>query len=226
MKVQPQSDEAETKFTAPQHLATNLEIKLKPHKKKTKFLRARIDTCANVNVIPISMYKLLYKDPDCVKMAPSSKNGISTYTTEKILVLGSCDLFVMHPDTRSLKKVTFQVVNHEGSVIISCATSLDLTLIQPHSELYTRVPDARRLIFSSADDPNKMQKCEDQVTMCSGKKGQETQFKQSNRPAIKNKKKKQVYKEEDQKSQVQISADKNCQDDNIKGSVKPKKDMR
>ena len=189
MKVQPQSDEAETKFTAPQHLATNLEIKLKPHKKKTKFLRARIDTCANVNVIPISMYKLLYKDPDCVKMAPSSKNGISTYTTEKILVLGSCDLFVMHPDTRSLKKVTFQVVNHEGSVIISCATSLDLTLIQPHSELYTRVPDARRLIFSSADDPNKMQKCEDQVTMCSGKKGQETQFKQSNRPAIKTKRK-------------------------------------
>ena len=43
MKVQPQGDEAETKFTAPQHLVTNLEIKLKPHKKKTKFLRARID---------------------------------------------------------------------------------------------------------------------------------------------------------------------------------------
>ena len=55
MKVQPQCDEAETKFTAPQHLVTNLEIKLKPHKNKTKFLRARIDTCANVNVIPISM---------------------------------------------------------------------------------------------------------------------------------------------------------------------------
>ena len=66
MKVQPQGDEAETKFTAPQHLVTNLEIKLKPHKKKTKFLRTRIDTCANVNVIPVSMYKLLYKDPDCV----------------------------------------------------------------------------------------------------------------------------------------------------------------
>ena len=43
MKVHPQGDEAETKFTAPKHLVTNLEIKLKPHKKKIKFLRARID---------------------------------------------------------------------------------------------------------------------------------------------------------------------------------------
>ena len=153
MKVQPPCDETVTKFTAPQHLVTNLEIKLKPHKYKTKFLRARIDTCANVNVIPINLYKLLYKDPDCVKLAPSSKNGISTYATEKIPVLGSSDLFVVHPDTRSLKKVTFQLVNHEGSVIVSCATSLDLELIQPHSELYTSVPDCRRLIFSSADHP-------------------------------------------------------------------------
>ena len=32
--------------------------------------------------------------------------------------------------------------------------------------------------------------------------------------------------EEDQKSQVPISADKNCQAENIKGSLKPKKDMQ
>ena len=140
MKVQPQCYEAETRFTAPQQLVTNLEIKLKHHKKRTKFLRARIDTCANVNLIPISVYKLLYKDPDCVKIASSSKSGISTYTTEKIPVLGSCDLFVVYPNTRCLKEVTFQAVNHEGSVNISCATSLDLGLIQPHSKLNASTP--------------------------------------------------------------------------------------
>ena len=32
LKVQPQCDEAETKFIAPQHIVTNVEIKLKPHK--------------------------------------------------------------------------------------------------------------------------------------------------------------------------------------------------
>ena len=40
---------------------------------------------------------------------------------------------------------------------------------------------------------------------------QETQFTWSNGPAIKYKEKNQVYMEEDQKSQVPISADKNCQ---------------
>ena len=118
LKVQPQCDEAEVKFIAPWHLVTNLEIKLKPHKKRTKFLRARIDTFANVNLMPISVYPVLYKDLDCVKIASSSKSGIATYTTEKIPVLGSCDLFVVPPDTKCLKKVTFQVVNHEGSVIV------------------------------------------------------------------------------------------------------------
>ena len=107
--------------------------------------------------MPISVYKLLYKDPDCVKIAPSSKNGISTYTTENIPVLGSCDLCVVHSDTRCLKKVTIQVVNHEGSVIVSCATSLDLGLIQPQGKLNASIPDFGRLIFSSADHPNKYQ---------------------------------------------------------------------
>ena len=105
--------------------------------------------------MPVSVYWLIYKDPDCVKLVPSSKDGISTYATEKINVLGSCDLFVVHPDTKCLKEAAFQVVNHEGSVIISCTTGFNLGLIQPHSELNASVPDCGSLIFSSADYPNK-----------------------------------------------------------------------
>ena len=67
---------------APQHLVTNIEYKLKPHRRGTEFLRARIDACANVNFMPISVYKLLYKDPDCTKLAPSNKVAAKTYTTE------------------------------------------------------------------------------------------------------------------------------------------------
>ena len=60
--------------------------------------------------------------------------------------------------------------------------------------------------------------------MCSGKKSQETQFKWpkqpakenwSNEPAIKYKEKNQGSMGEDQKSQVPICADKNCQTSNI-----------
>ena len=154
LKVQS-SNQAETMCVAPQYLVTNLEYVLEPHKKRTKFLIARIDTYAYVNILPISVHKVLYKNPDCVMLAPSSKNGITTYTTEKIIVSGSCDLFVVHRDTNCLKKITFQVVKHEGSVIVSCATSLGLGLIQLHSVFNESAPDCGRLLYSEADHPNK-----------------------------------------------------------------------
>ena len=44
---------------------------------------------------------------------------------------------------------------HEGSVIVSCATSINLNLIQPHSELNSRVPKYGKLIYSCADDPDR-----------------------------------------------------------------------
>ena len=158
-----QSPQVETNCIAPQHLVTNLEYKLKPCKKRTKFLTARIDTCANVNLMPISVYKLLYKDHDCQKLAPSNKSKVNTYCTEKIHIVGSCDLFVLHPDTKWLQEVAFQVTSHEGSVIISCATSLELGLIQPHRNLHV-VPEKGSLIYSKADLPVK-QKNKKSVTV-------------------------------------------------------------
>ena len=136
-----------------QHLVTNLEYKLKSHRRRTTFLRARIDTCSNVNEMPVSVYHLIYKDPDCTKLVPSNKDGFFTYTTERIKVIGSCELLVVQPNTKCFKEVTFQDVNHEGSVSVSCATSIDLNLIQPHIELNSRVPSYGRLIYSCTDDP-------------------------------------------------------------------------
>ena len=104
--MQVKSTQAETKLPTPQHLATNLAYKLKPHLKKTKYLRARIDTCAEANIIPLSVYKLVFKDPDCEQLAPSTKVVVSTYTTDKIKIVGSCSLFVVNPGTSSLKQVT------------------------------------------------------------------------------------------------------------------------
>ena len=155
LQMQLKSMQAEKQCSTVQHLVTNLDYKLKPHRRRTKFLRTRIDTCSNVNVMPVSVYHLIYKDPDCTKLASSNKDGIFTHTTEKIKVIGSCELLVVHPNTKCFKEVTFQVVNHEESVIVSCATSIDLNLIQLHSELNSRVPDYGRLIYSCADDPGK-----------------------------------------------------------------------
>ena len=59
LQMQIKSMQAEKQCYIPQHLVTNLEYVLAPNKKRTKFLRARIDTCANVNILPISVYKVI-----------------------------------------------------------------------------------------------------------------------------------------------------------------------
>ena len=53
-----QVEQADIKYPTPQHLFTNLEFKFKPHKNKTKFQQARIDTYADVNIMPCSVYQL------------------------------------------------------------------------------------------------------------------------------------------------------------------------
>ena len=105
LQMQIESMQAEKQCYIPQHLVTNLEYVLAPNKKRTKFLRARTDTCANVDILLISVYKVIYKDPDSVMLAPSNKTGITTYTIKEINVSRSCYLFVVHPDAESLKEI-------------------------------------------------------------------------------------------------------------------------
>ena len=58
MQMKLQTKQADTNVPAPQHLFTNLEVKVKPHKNKTNFLCARLDTCNDDNVMPCSVYQL------------------------------------------------------------------------------------------------------------------------------------------------------------------------
>ena len=44
LQMKVQAIQANDKYPAPKHLFTNLEFKVKPHRNKTKFLQARIDT--------------------------------------------------------------------------------------------------------------------------------------------------------------------------------------
>ena len=70
LQVKVQCIQADTKIPTPHHLITNLAYRLKPCHKRNKFLRARLDTCADVNIMPASVYKLVFQDPDCKKLAP------------------------------------------------------------------------------------------------------------------------------------------------------------
>ena len=101
LQMQVKSTQAETKLPEPQHLVTNLAYTLNPQKNETKYLRARIHTCIEANILPLSVYKLIFKDPDCKQLVPSTKVAIRTYITDKINIFGSFSLFVVLPDTRS-----------------------------------------------------------------------------------------------------------------------------
>ena len=151
LQMQIKKPQADKESCKTQHLVTNLQYKVKPYGMKTKFLRAKIDTCSNASVMAANMYKILYNDPDCTKLLPSKMNGIKAYTKQKIPVIGSCELFVLHQDDKCFHKVKFQVVSVEGSVLISCATSINLNLIQIHNQLDTKIPHCARFVYSCAD---------------------------------------------------------------------------
>ena len=126
--------------------------RLKPHCTRNQYLRARFDTCADINIMSASVYKLVFNDLDLKKLAPSTLE-IGTYTTDSVKIIGSCVFYLVHHDTKKLHKVTFFVTINDGSVML-CTTTLALELIQPHTRLYYLPPRAS-LISSSVDHPKK-----------------------------------------------------------------------
>ena len=143
----------ESKVPKATHLITNLAYRLQPHHHGNMYLRARLDTCVDVNLMPASVYQLIYKDPQMKKLTPSNLQ-VGTYTTDSVKIVGSCKFYLVHPDTKKLLETTFYVAMNDGSVLLSCKTTLQLGLIQPRARL-DYLPPRASLITSSADHPKK-----------------------------------------------------------------------
>ena len=73
----------------PTHLITNLAHRLKPHHTRNLYLRARLDTCTEWNLMPASLYQLVFNDTEMQKLAPSNLQ-VGTYTTDTVKIVGSC----------------------------------------------------------------------------------------------------------------------------------------
>ena len=152
--------------------------------------------------------------------------------------------FVVHPDTNLLQKVTFQVTSHEGSVIVSCATSIELGLIQCHRNL-DEVPEEGSLIYSIADMLKKQnnKNCPAESIKGSVKPKKDMQ---SEKPSINSRNKKPLYSgkncQEDKNSVMQsvtkeenidvqlsqpaiksICSDKNCQSTRCYKNISPRR---
>ena len=130
LQVKIQCTQANTKFPKPHHLITNLAYRLKPHHKWNQYLRARSDISTNVNIMPVSVYKLVFQDPDCKKLA-SSKLEIGTYTTNTVKLVCPCMFYLVHEDAKHLIEVTFYVTSNNVSVLLSYVTILALAWFNP-----------------------------------------------------------------------------------------------
>ena len=123
------------------------------HENRNLYLQARLDTCADINIMPASVYKLVFKDPSMEKLIPN-KLQIGPYTNDTVKIVGTCKLYLVHPDTKKLIETIFYVATNDGSVLLSCKSTLALDLIQPRSRLDYLCPQAS-LITSTQDHPKK-----------------------------------------------------------------------
>ena len=124
-------------------------------------MRARLGTCTDVNIMPASVYKLVYRDPNLEKLAPN-KMQIRTYTSDTVKIVGTYKLYLVHLYTKRLIETMFYVARNDGSMLLSCNSILDPDLIQPRSRL-DYLPPRASLITSTQDHPKKMRQASPQV---------------------------------------------------------------
>ena len=137
----------------PIYLMANHAYHLQEHHKRNQYLWARLDTCADVNLMSMAVYCLMLKDPDLKKLTPSHME-IETYTNDIVKIIGMCYFYIMHPETKQLLKVLFFVAKENGSILLSCRTTMELGLIRPRMHL-DYLPPKARLLTSTCDQPSK-----------------------------------------------------------------------
>ena len=152
MKIQ------KTQYTHPQvpkpvYLMTYLVYNLQLHHKRYQYLCARLDTCADVNLMPMAIYCLVLKDPGLRKLIPSSME-IETYTNNVVKIIGTCQFYLVHPESKELIKVIFFVTKENGIVLLSCRTTMELGLIKPRAQL-DYLPPRAHLLTSTCDQPSR-----------------------------------------------------------------------
>ena len=115
LQLKLQHTQASLKIPTPSHLTTNLAYRLKPHHTRNQYFRAILETCTDVNIIPASVYRLVFKDPYLKNLAPYSLE-IETFTTHTVNIVGSLIYHLVNPDTKKLHEVTFFIAGNDGGV--------------------------------------------------------------------------------------------------------------
>ena len=152
MKIE-KTQSTQPQVPKPVYLMANFVYHLQLHHKRNQYLHARLDTCANVNLMPMAVYCLMFKDPGLRKLTPSSME-IETYTNDVVKIIGTCQFYLVHPESKQLIKAIFFVTKENWSVLLSCRTTMELGLIKPHAQL-DYLPPRVSLLTTTCDRPSK-----------------------------------------------------------------------
>ena len=123
-----------------------VKVKLKPYYTHAVYMHAYVDTGADVNLMPWDVYIKLFNDDKLKHLKPSDIK-LGAWGDDQITILGKCNIYLVHLDTKKQVEVTFYVTDKSGSTLLSCATSLKLDLIKLHPRL--GVPPPRAKIITS-----------------------------------------------------------------------------
>ena len=91
-----------------------------------------------------------------------NKLQVGTYMHDRVKIVGACKLYLVHPDTKKLLGTTFYVATNDGSMLLSCNSTLALDLIQPRSRL-DYLPPTASLITSMQDHLKKTKQAQPSV---------------------------------------------------------------
>ena len=134
--------QAKSKMPKKTHLIANIPYRIKQHQSHHKYLRVQLDTCADVNIMPRSVYQMMFNDPKVKQLAPNDIS-LGVYTDHQVHILGKCNFYMLHLDKKKPHAVTFYVASNEGSVLLSCTTLLALDLIKTRPRLDYLPPQAK-----------------------------------------------------------------------------------
>ena len=103
---------------AQKRLYANIPYQLKPYHKHNKYLHIQLDTFADVNLMPESVYQLVFNDPCTAKLAKNDI-GLTVYTRHSVDLIGKCTFYMLNKATKQPIKVDFYIAKEEGSVLLS-----------------------------------------------------------------------------------------------------------
>ena len=90
MRAKINMSTAQRRIPKKTHLMANLPYRLKQYQTHHKYLWVRLDTCADVNIMPQSVYQMMLNDPEVQQLVPNDIL-LEVYTDHQVDILGKCN---------------------------------------------------------------------------------------------------------------------------------------